>query len=41
MLCEDQDLFAWFLRKEQPEDPELVAIVRSILEFARTAPADR
>jgi antitoxin CptB len=41
MLCEDQDLFAWFLRKEQPEDPELVAIVRSILEFARTAPEHR
>ena len=20
MLCEDQDLFAWFLRREQPAD---------------------
>ena len=41
MLCEDQELFAWFLRREQPEDQELAAIVRSILEFARTPTADR
>ncbi len=39
--CEDQELFAWFLRREQPEDKELRAIVGTILEFARTAPADR
>ena len=39
--CEDQELFAWFLRREQPEDEELRAIVGTILEFARTAPADR
>ena len=41
MLCEDQDLFAWFLRREQPEDEELAAIVSQILEFARTPPGDR
>ncbi len=41
MACEDQDLFAWFLRRERPEDEELAAIVSQILEFARTAPEDR
>ena len=41
MLCEDQDLFAWFLRREQPADGELAAIVRKVLDFARTAPEDR
>ncbi len=41
MTCEDQDLFAWFLRRERPEDEELAAIVSQVLEFARTAPEDR
>lgn len=41
MLSEDQDLFAWFLRREQPEDPELAAIVSKILDFTLTPPADR
>ncbi len=41
MGCEDQDLFAWFLQRQQPEDPELADIVAKILDFARTAPADR
>ena len=41
MLCEDQDLFAWFMRREQPEDEELAAIVSQILEFAHTPPGDR
>ncbi len=36
MGCEDQDLFAWFLRREQPEDEELRDIVATILQFART-----
>ena len=36
MLCEDQDLFSWFLGRQQPDDEELVAIVRKILDFART-----
>ena len=41
MLCEDQDLYAWFLRREQPENKELAGIVSQILEFARTPPGDR
>jgi len=41
LSCEDQELFAWFLRREQPEDGELRAIVGTILEFARTAPEYR
>ncbi len=28
--CEDQDMFAWFLRRENPEDPELLKIVELI-----------
>ncbi|WP_078084276.1 succinate dehydrogenase assembly factor 2 [Microbulbifer mangrovi] len=27
---QDQDLFAWFLRREDPEDPELKKIVQII-----------
>ena len=34
MLCEDQELFAWFLRRELPSDEDLAVIVRQILEFA-------
>lgn len=41
MTCEDQQLFAWFLRREQPEDRELRAIVNKVLAFALTAPGDR
>jgi antitoxin CptB len=33
MLCEDQDLFAWFLRRQNPEDGELIDIVKQILDF--------
>ena len=40
MLSEDQDLFAWFLSRERPEDEELADIVDKILEFTRTAPGD-
>jgi antitoxin CptB len=35
MLCEDQDLFGWFLGREQPEDEEMANIVEQILEFTR------
>lgn len=38
MLCEDQDLFGWFLRREQPADEELAGIVKQILEFSGTRP---
>ena len=41
MLCEDQDLYAWFMQRGQPDDRELANIVSQILEFARTAPEDR
>ena len=41
MVCEDQDLFAWFLGRQQPEDEELAAIVSQVLDFTRTKPADR
>ncbi len=41
MLCEDQDLFAWLLQREQPADEELSAIVNLVLEHARTPPALR
>ncbi|MFV0277566.1 MAG: succinate dehydrogenase assembly factor 2 [Parahaliea sp.] len=34
MECEDQELFAWFLRREQPEDADLAAIVSQVLVFA-------
>ena len=29
---QDQDLFAWFLQRQDPEDPELLRIVRIIRE---------
>ena len=41
MLCEDQDLFTWFMGREQPADKELEAIVSEVLKFARTAPGNR
>ena len=41
MLCEDQDLFSWFLQRQLPEDEELRDIVRQILEFAQTKPENR
>ena len=28
--CEDQDMFGWFLRRENPDDPELLKIVQII-----------
>ena len=41
MSCEDQDLFAWFMQRERPEDEELRAIVSKVLEFTLTTPGDR
>ena len=41
MICEDQDLFLWFLRREQPADEELAAIVSQILEFVHTPSGHR
>lgn len=34
---EDTELFAWFLQRQLPEDPELAGIVEQILAFARSA----
>jgi len=34
---EDTELFAWFLGRERPTDPELAGIVEQIIAFARTA----
>lgn len=34
--CEDNDLFAWFLGRGKPEDPEQAAIVQQIIDYART-----
>ncbi len=41
MVCEDQDLFAWFMQRSQPDDEGLAGIVGQILQFTHTAPADR
>ncbi|PIE36841.1 MAG: hypothetical protein CSA53_07640 [Gammaproteobacteria bacterium] len=35
MLCEDQEMFGWFLRREQPEREDLRAIVAKILDYAQ------
>ena len=34
--CEDQDLFSWFLGREEPQDEELVKIVKQVLAFSRS-----
>jgi len=36
--AEDTELFAWFLRKDVPDDAVLVDIVTKVLDFARTRP---
>lgn len=41
MACEDQDLFSWFLRREQPDEEELAAIVNTVLDFTLTPPDRR
>lgn len=33
--CEDQDLFLWFMQREQPSNPEHVRIVNIVLEHIR------
>jgi antitoxin CptB len=37
VACEDQDLFAWFLRREVPADEDLRLIVGRVLAYARAA----
>ena len=41
MECEDQDLYAWLMRRDKPSDPELAGIVGQILLFSSTAPENR
>ncbi|GAB3489305.1 FAD assembly factor SdhE [Marinomonas epiphytica] len=31
VLCEDQEIFPWFMQREVPEDPDLARIVNIIL----------
>ena len=38
MECEDQELFAWFLGRQRPEDADLDLIVQQILAHTRAAP---
>ena len=38
MLCEDQDLFTWFMRRQQTDQEELVDIVKQILDFTLPQP---
>lgn len=33
--CEDTELFAWFLQRQMPADPELAGIVEQILAHNR------
>lgn len=33
--CEDQDMFAWFMRRAEPENADLKRIVDLILDYAR------
>ncbi len=35
--CEDTELFAWFLQRQRPQDPELAAIVDIVLAYANRA----
>ncbi|MBF8781431.1 FAD assembly factor SdhE [Pseudomonas fulva] len=32
LTCEDQDLFGWFMERNESEDPELQRMVRIILD---------
>lgn len=34
--CEDQDMFAWFMRRSQPDDADLQRIIGLVLEHSRT-----
>jgi antitoxin CptB len=41
MRCEDQDLFAWLMQRQEPGDEEHARIVSQILKFAHTPVHDR
>jgi antitoxin CptB len=37
LTCEDTDMFAWFLKRQRPDDPELAAMVERIIAYSRDA----
>jgi antitoxin CptB len=34
---EDQELYAWFMERGAPQDPDLARLVRKIIDYARRA----
>lgn len=38
LVCEDQDLFAWLLNRQEPEDDNLAEMVRMIRTYAQKKP---
>lgn len=32
LACEDQDMFGWFMQRDEPIDPDLLRMVRMILD---------
>jgi antitoxin CptB len=38
LSCEDQDLFAWLIHRDEPSRPELQVMVRMIRDYARQKP---
>lgn len=32
LACEDQDMFGWFMQRDEPTDPDLLRMVRMILD---------
>lgn len=39
--CEDQDMFAWFLRREDPDDQDLKRIVKIVRDNTGLQPQER
>ncbi len=38
LTSEDQDMFAWFMRRNEPDDADLQRIVELVLEHSRNRP---
>jgi len=34
--CEDQDLFMWFMQRQEPENPDYARIVKIVLDYVRS-----
>lgn len=34
--CEDQELFMWFMQREEPTDPDQARIVKLVLDYIRS-----